>query len=161
MAPPAEEVMVQAPVEAVWDVLRDGWLYPLWVVGATHMRDVDDNWPAIGARLHHSVGVWPLQLADSTVVRSVQPGHHLELQARALPFGAALVRIDLRAADGTACRVRMAETVETGPGSFVPEVVQAPFVLPAHAGVYSYEDDFPTRTWNDSHYWVSPEFQAS
>jgi len=32
--------------EQVWDVLGDGWLYPLWVVGASRIRDVDDGWPA-------------------------------------------------------------------------------------------------------------------
>jgi hypothetical protein len=44
--------------------------------------------------------------------------------------------------------------------SFPAVVVQAPFVLPAHAGVYSYDDGFPSQTWNDSHYWVSPEFHS-
>ncbi|MFD5830087.1 DUF4082 domain-containing protein [Lentzea sp. NPDC060358] len=42
---------------------------------------------------------------------------------------------------------------------FPGAVVQAPFVLPAHAGVYSYDDGFPAQSWNDSHYWVSPELQ--
>ncbi|MET9230036.1 DUF4082 domain-containing protein [Lentzea sp. NPDC003310] len=44
--------------------------------------------------------------------------------------------------------------------AFPATVVQAPFVLPAHAGVYTYGDGFPSQTWNDSHYWVSPEFQS-
>ncbi|WP_439657472.1 DUF4082 domain-containing protein [Lentzea sp. HUAS TT2] len=44
--------------------------------------------------------------------------------------------------------------------TFPATVLQAPFVLPAHAGVYSYDDGFPTQTWNDSHYWVTPEFQS-
>ena len=48
--------VVQAPPEKVWEVLSDGWLYPLWVVGASRMRAVDEHWPALGARLHHSVG---------------------------------------------------------------------------------------------------------
>ena len=48
--------VMQAPPDQVWAVLADGWLYPLWVVGASRMRDVDDHWPAPGARLHHSVG---------------------------------------------------------------------------------------------------------
>ncbi|HEX7303798.1 DUF4082 domain-containing protein [Lentzea sp.] len=43
---------------------------------------------------------------------------------------------------------------------FPAAVVQAPFVLPAHAGVYSYDDGFPSQSWNDSHYWVSPELQS-
>jgi hypothetical protein len=34
----------------VFAVLRDGWTYPVWVVGASRMRDVDDGWPAPGTR---------------------------------------------------------------------------------------------------------------
>jgi hypothetical protein len=48
----------------------------------------------------------------------------------------------------------------TSENTFTATVIQAPFILPAHAGVYSYGDAFPTQTWNDSHYWVSPEFRA-
>ena len=29
------------PPSAVWAVLADGWLYPVWVVGAARMREVD------------------------------------------------------------------------------------------------------------------------
>lgn len=43
---------------------------------------------------------------------------------------------------------------------FPATVISAPYVLPAHAGVYSYDDGFPTQTWNDSYYWVSPLLQA-
>ncbi len=60
--------------DKVWDVLADGWLYPLWVVGATRMRDVDASWPAVGAQLHHSAGVWPLVLDDTTEVLEAEPG---------------------------------------------------------------------------------------
>jgi len=49
---------------------------------------------------------------------------------------------------------------QTSENMFPATVVQAPFILPAHAGVYSYGDGFPTQTWNDSHYWVTPEFLA-
>ena len=52
--------VMNATPDQVWEVLSDGWLYPLWVVGASRMREVDDAWPALGARLHHSVGTWPL-----------------------------------------------------------------------------------------------------
>jgi hypothetical protein len=43
---------------------------------------------------------------------------------------------------------------------FPATVIYAPFVLPAHAGVYSYDDSFPTQTWNDSYYWVTPVLRA-
>jgi hypothetical protein len=32
--------------EQVFAVLHDGWIYPVWIVGASRMRDVDDGWPA-------------------------------------------------------------------------------------------------------------------
>ena len=37
-----------APPAAVWNVLSDGWLFPVWVVGASRMREVDDHWPPSG-----------------------------------------------------------------------------------------------------------------
>lgn len=42
---------------------------------------------------------------------------------------------------------------------FPATVVYAPVVLPAHAGVFSYDNGFPAQTWNDSYYWVSPVLQ--
>lgn len=107
----------------VWEVLADGWSYPLWVVGATHMRDVDPDWPAVGTRIHHSVGVWPLMLEDDTEVVAMEAERRLELRARAWPTGAARVQIGLTAVDdGT--RVTMNEFVESGPGRLVPGAVE-------------------------------------
>ena len=40
----------------VFAVLGDGWLYPVWVVGAARMRDVDPEWPAEGCLLYTSDG---------------------------------------------------------------------------------------------------------
>ena len=66
-----KRVMATTP-DRVWAVLADGWLYPLWVVGASRMREVDDGWPAVGTRLHHSVGAWPLLIDDDTEVLDVR-----------------------------------------------------------------------------------------
>ena len=52
----AVDRVVNAEPSDVWAVLADGWLYPLWVVGASRMREVDDTWPGVGARLYHSAG---------------------------------------------------------------------------------------------------------
>ena len=79
--------VVAATPEQVWDVLSDGWLYPLWVVGASRMREVDDHWPEVGARLHHSVGSWPLLIDDTTEVLDASPSSMLRLRARAWPAG--------------------------------------------------------------------------
>ncbi len=45
----------------VWGVLSDGWLDPARVVGASRVREVKDEWPTEGSRLHDSLGMWPLR----------------------------------------------------------------------------------------------------
>ena len=57
-----------SPAKDVWKVIADGWLYSGWVVGATRIRAVDAHWPEAGSRLHHSVGVWPLVIDDTSRV---------------------------------------------------------------------------------------------
>ncbi len=59
--------------ERVFAVLADGWFYAGWVVGASHIRQVDDDWPAVGTRIHHSIGAWPVQVKDVSIVRAVEP----------------------------------------------------------------------------------------
>jgi uncharacterized protein YndB with AHSA1/START domain len=117
------ERTIKATPDAVWAVLADGWLYPLWVVGASRMREVDDRWPAAGTRLHHSVGTWPLLLDDETVVDSVTPGASLTLQAKARPNGVARVTIRLEPI-GTQTRVLIEEDVVSGPARLVPKSVR-------------------------------------
>ena len=106
--------------ERVWDVLADGWLYPLWVVGATRMREVDDTWPAVGSRLHHSVGSWPLLIDDTTSVLECTPRSVLRLRARAWPAGDARVTIQL-SGSGADTLVEIEEDAESGPGLLVPK----------------------------------------
>ena len=116
---------IKATPEQVWDVLADGWLYPLWVVGASRMREVDDHWPAVGAKLHHSVGSWPLLLDDTTEVVDVVPGSLLRLHARSRPVGTAEVTIRLEAA-GAETEVIIEEDAISGPGRLVPKLVRTP-----------------------------------
>lgn len=111
--------LVHTTPERVWDVLADGWLYPLWVVGASRMRDVDQHWPEVGAQLHHSVGIWPLLLDDTTQVEEAVPGARLRLTARAWPAGSAEVLITL-AAESEGTRVSIQEDAKRGPGRMVP-----------------------------------------
>jgi uncharacterized protein YndB with AHSA1/START domain len=121
------ERLVDAPPQAVWDVLSDGWLYPLWVVGATRMRDVDETWPQAGSKLHHSVGVWPAVLDDNTEVLEVEPLRRLVLRAKSWPFGSAQVVIELEDA-GAQTRVRIQEDAAAGPGRLVPYPLRAPVI---------------------------------
>ena len=107
----------------VFEVLANGWVYPSWVVGASRMRDVDEGWPQPGSQIHHSVGVWPMLLDDTTSVLEWDPPRHAMLKARAWPIGEADVEIDVRER-GTASNVRMIEDAISGPARFVPGPVR-------------------------------------
>lgn len=119
------ERTIEASPQQVWDVLADGWLYPLWVVGASRMRQVDDHWPEQGSRLHHSVGAWPLLVDDDTEVVEVEPGVRLVLHARAWPTGTAAVTLRLEPV-GAHTRVIIEEDAHHGPGRLVPKPLRQP-----------------------------------
>lgn len=127
---------IAAPRQRVWDVLADGWTYSQWVVGNSRMRAVDDDWPAPGSRILHSIGVWPLVIDDETVVLSSTPQRELVLLAKAGPLGAA--RITLRLSDiptdgdipADGCRLEMAEVAVRGPMKYVPSRLQLTGVWP-------------------------------
>lgn len=121
------ERTVDAPPQAVWDVLADGWLYPLWVVGSTRMRAVEGSWPAVGSRIHHSAGVWPLIVNDNTEVVASEPPRRLQLRAKGWPLGEADVVIELEAV-GAGTRVTITEDAAEGPGRMVPGPVRAPLL---------------------------------
>ncbi|HWJ83062.1 MAG TPA: SRPBCC family protein [Nocardioides sp.] len=119
--------VVHATPEQVWDVLADGWLYPLFVVGASRMRDVDDSWPSPSARLHHSVGCWPALVDDTTSVLECEPPKRLKLRARVWPAGAAEVTFELvEHPDGT--EVTILEDASHGPARFIPGFVRVPML---------------------------------
>ena len=118
---------VNATPDQVWDVLADGWLYPLWVVGATRMRSVDEGWPSEGARLHHSAGVWPAVVNDETRVLEVDPGRSLRLRAAGWPLGEAEVVITLEP-DGAGTEVRIEEHATAGPGVLMPTLLHDPVI---------------------------------
>jgi uncharacterized protein YndB with AHSA1/START domain len=83
--------------EQVWAVLADPENFRHWVVGAAAVRGSEGNWPAKGARFHHTVGVWPLHIRDHTsVVESDQP-NRLVLQAQVRPIGSARIELKLTA----------------------------------------------------------------
>jgi len=116
---------VDAPPGDVWGVLADGWLYPLWVVGACRVREVDETWPERGSKIHHSVGLWPAVLDDDTEVTSCVAGSRIALRARSWPAGSADVTIQVEA-EGAGARVRMEEDVAHGPARLAPRFLRAP-----------------------------------
>ena len=111
---------VEATPEAVWQVLSNGWLYPSWVVGATRMRAVDPRWPAPGTQLHHSAGVWPVLLSDSTTVVEADPPRHLVLQARGWPVGEARIELRIAPVGAGHCDVTIFEDVTHGVAKAIP-----------------------------------------
>lgn len=111
--------IVIAPLEVVWEILADGWLYPLWVVGASRVRNVDKSWPSEGSRIHHSVGSWPLLLDDNTEVLECKPGSLLRLRARAWPMGEAAVTLRV-SASGADTEVTIEEDAVSGPATLMP-----------------------------------------
>jgi hypothetical protein len=117
--------VMDADLDRVWEVLSDGWLYPLWVVGASRMREVDDTWPEVGSQLHHSAGAWPLLLDDTTEVLECAPRSRLVLKARGWPMGAARVTLRL-SARGFRTEVVIEERAVEGPGALVPSFLQDP-----------------------------------
>ncbi|MEU4014152.1 SRPBCC family protein [Microbacterium sp. NPDC028030] len=111
----------------VFRVLANGWLYPAWVVGASRMRDVDESWPAAGSQLHHSVGVWPALLDDTTEVLEWDPPRGIMLRARGWPMGEAQVTLRARTTP-TGCQVRIDEEPVKGPAALIPRLFTAPML---------------------------------
>jgi uncharacterized protein YndB with AHSA1/START domain len=114
---------VAATRQRVWEVLADGWTYSQWVVGNSRIRAVDTDWPAPGARIEHSIGVWPAVVNDETSVESCIPQQELVLLAKMRPF--AVARVTMRLADiPGGCRVAMTEVAISGPLQWVPDRAQ-------------------------------------
>jgi uncharacterized protein YndB with AHSA1/START domain len=114
---------IDAPPERVFDALSDAWLLPVWVVGATHIRDVDDNWPEPGSMVHHQVGAWPFAISDVTAVVECESPKRLVLQGRAFPFGEVYIELAVEA-DGTGSCVRMREAPSYGAARVIDNPVQ-------------------------------------
>ena len=110
---------VAATPDEVWSVLADPWSYATWVVGTVKIRDADSTWPAVGSKLHHSVGAWPLLLEDETEILECEPGRRLVMQARGWPAGEARVELVLHPEGDNLTRVGMDEKPTHGPGAWV------------------------------------------
>jgi uncharacterized protein YndB with AHSA1/START domain len=110
--------LIAASRAATFAVLADGWKYSNWVVGTSHMRAVEADWPAPGSRLFHAAGAWPMVARDDTMVEAVTPDERLELTARGRPFGEARIVIELRDHD-RGCEVTMRESPVAGPGKWL------------------------------------------
>ena len=94
------ERLIPASPERVFAVLSDPDSYGHWVVGSDTIRDADPDWPRVGSRFHHRVGVGPFKLNDHTEVIAMEPDRRLELHAKARPLGTAHVVLDLERRGG-------------------------------------------------------------
>ena len=110
-------------------MLADGWLFPTWVVGSSRMRSVDDGWPRVGAKLHHSFGAWPMLLNDETVIREWDPPRRAVISPKGWPVGEALVTIEVRPRR-EGCVVRIQEKAQKGPAAALPHVLLDLFLHP-------------------------------
>jgi uncharacterized protein YndB with AHSA1/START domain len=108
------EIVVAASREQVFAVLADPQRYREWVVGASDVRDADARWPEPGSRLHHSTGVGPLTIDDSTEVVASEPPSRLELLARLGPLGSFRVELELTEVGDDLTHVSMAEAPVEG-----------------------------------------------
>jgi hypothetical protein len=112
-----------APPRAVYAVLADGWSYAAWVVGASRVRDVDATWPAEGARIHHSIGGWPMMMDDETTVLASEADRSIELDVSVWLFGRGRVSLQLDPVGANRCSVVMREWMTGGPLSKLPPPV--------------------------------------
>jgi uncharacterized protein YndB with AHSA1/START domain len=113
----------------VWEVLADGWSYAGWVVGTHRIRAVEPGWPAVGTKIHHSAGSWPLLINDETEVVEAEPGHSITLQARGWPFGEATVTVGLTL-KGYGTLIEISEDVTAGPSRIVPQPLRQLGIAP-------------------------------
>jgi uncharacterized protein YndB with AHSA1/START domain len=111
---PVNEITIDAPPPAVWEVLAEPPSYEEWVAGSKEIRDFDRNWPTSGTEFHHRVGFGPITVKDKTVSLEADPPRRLVMNVRALPFGHGIVAFRL-AESGSGTLVRMEERPAGGP----------------------------------------------
>ena len=108
------EVIVDAPPQAVWDVLADPPTYEEWVVGNAGIGEFDRSWPSPGTEFHHKIGFGPIAVRDKTVALESLAPRRLVMNVRVLPFGHGIVAMDL-SESGSGTLVRMEELPVGGP----------------------------------------------
>jgi len=116
-------IHVSTGPETVFAVLADALTYTQWVVGCKEVRRVDGEWPEPGATFHHSVGIGPITVRDTTSVVSCEPGRRLVLHARARPTGIARVEFELAVRDGGTEVIQIEEPIK-GPTALLHNRVQ-------------------------------------
>jgi len=103
----SNHVYIAAAHETVWEVLADARSYAHWVVGSSQTRRVEGRWPARGSVFHHTQGIGPLGLRDTTAVIDAKRPERLVLEVRIRPLLVARVELALdRHGEGTWLTIR-------------------------------------------------------
>ena len=113
---------VDAPPDAVFDVLADAGSYAHWVVGSTEIRGVEGDWPAEGSKFHHTQGFFGVGLKDSTSSIAATRPRQLVMEVRFRPFMVGKVELRLRP-HGRGTHVTMIEYPIGGPVAKIHNVL--------------------------------------
>jgi uncharacterized protein YndB with AHSA1/START domain len=105
---------MDAPPDAVFDVLADATSYAHWVVGSSEVRGVEGDWPEPGSKFHHTQGAFGVGLKDSTTSIVANRPRQLVIEARFRPVMIAKVELRLRPR-GRGTHVTMVEYPIGGP----------------------------------------------
>jgi uncharacterized protein YndB with AHSA1/START domain len=105
---------VDAPPDAVFDVLADVESYAHWVVGASKIRGTEGDWPEPGSKFHHTQGAYGIGLKDDTVSIAANRPRQLVMEVRFRPFMVGKVEMRLRPR-GRGTHVTMIEYPIRGP----------------------------------------------
>ncbi len=108
------ETYVDAPPDAVFDVLADAGSYAHWVVGSSQVRASDPEWPEPGSEFHHTQGFYGVGLKDSTESVAANRPRQLVMEARFRPLMVAKIELRLRPR-GRGTHVKMIEFPVRGP----------------------------------------------
>jgi hypothetical protein len=93
----------------------DAYAYADWVVGSKRIRHVDDEWPCVGARFHHTVGAPGVDVHDSSKLLECVANRRITLEVRIRPLGVGVVVIDLEPHGDARTWVTMTEEPRHGP----------------------------------------------
>lgn len=122
---------IDAPRDAVFNLLADPTTYPDWLVGAQRIRDVDDKFPEEGTKFEHSVGpTEATTIDDNTEVLETHGHRQLLMEIHLGPFKGE-VEFDLRKRGNDATDVIMRER-PTGPAMFLTPLIRPVLALRNH-----------------------------
>lgn len=106
-------IVASSPEEA-FRLLEDPRSFERLVAGARKVRRFDARWPEEGTVIHHTVGIPPLLVRDTTEVQRIEQGRLLCMEARIWPLGTLLVEFEF-SSDPAGCRLAVREAPRSGP----------------------------------------------